>query len=147
MVDVDELRSRYLNLEFARSNFVVPAGNAATLARLAGETRAQYIDPDHPDFEVFPAYLASLSAGRHLPIDFPSLGGIPVDGGKAVACILPVPAGVALNGRTHLHDIYAKSGRSGRMVFLVSRMEIFDQENTLLALSDSRMVIRERGTA
>ncbi len=149
MVDVDELKSKYLNLEFARRDFVVGAENSATLARLAGETRAEYTDPGHPEFEVFPAYLASLSAGRHLPIDFPSLGGLPVDGGKAVTSLFPVPAGVALNGRTHLHDIYAKSGRSGRMVFLVSRMEIFNQANTLLALSDSRMVIREheRGSA
>ena len=108
MVNVDELKSKYLNLEFARSDFFVNAENSATLARLAGETRAEYTDPGHPDFEVFPAYLASLSAGRHLPIDFPSLGGIPVDGGKAVTSLFPVPAGVALNGRTHLHDIYAR---------------------------------------
>lgn len=147
MVDVDELKAKYLHLEFARSNFVVSGDNSATLARLAGETRLQYTEPGHPDFEIFPAYLASLSAGRHLPIDFPSLGGIPVDGGKAVTSILPVPAGVPLKGRTHLHDIYAKSGRSGRMVFLVSRMEISDLADTLLALADSRMVIRERGTA
>jgi len=147
MVDVDELKARYLNLEFARSAFVIDAGSSAVLARLSGEVRPEYTDVSHPAFEVFPAYLASMSAGRHLPIDFPSLGGVPVDGGKAVTSIAPVPAGVPLNGRTHLHDIYAKSGRSGRMIFLVSRMEIFDRADTLLALSDSRMVIRERGEA
>jgi len=85
-----------------------------------------------------------LASGRHLPIDFPALGGLPVDGGKAVTSLQPVPAGVPLNGRTHLHDIYDKSGRSGRMVFLISRMEIYDAAEKLLALADSRMVIRER---
>ena len=52
--------------------------------------------------------------------------------------------GEPLTGRTHLHDIYDKTGRSGRMVFLVSRMEIFDANGTHVATSDSRMVIREK---
>jgi hypothetical protein len=144
MVDIEELKTRYLNLEFARSDFVVDAEKTAVVARISGETRPEYTDTSHPEFEVFPAYIASLSSGRHLPIDFPSLGGIPVDGGKAVTSLRPVPAGVPINGRTHLHDIYDKSGRSGRMIFLVSRMEIYDGSENLLALADSRMVIRER---
>lgn len=147
MVDIEELKRNYLNLEFARRDFIVEAEKSAIVARISGETRPEYTDPSHPAFEVFPAYIASLSSGRHLPIDFPSLGGIPVDGGKAVTSIRPVPADVSLNGRTHLHDIYDKSGRSGRMIFLVSRMEIYDGSETLLALADSRMVIRERSDA
>ena len=70
-----------------------------------------------------------------------------MDGGKAVTCLAAVKPGVPLNGRTHLHDIYAKSGRSGRMIFLVSRMEIRDAEGKHLATSDSHMVIRERQDA
>ena len=95
-VDIDELKSRFLNLEF------------------------------------------------DMPIDFPKLGGIPMDGGKAVTSIGPVRPGQPLTGRTHLHDIYDKSGRSGRMIFMVSRMEIFSAEGEHVATSDSRMVIRER---
>ncbi|MBM4202709.1 MAG: MaoC family dehydratase [Gammaproteobacteria bacterium] len=144
MVDIEALKSKYLNLVFDRRDFTVQAENSATVARISGETRPEYIDPAHAAFEVFPAYIASLSSGRHLPIDFPALGGLPVDGGKAVTSLQPVPAGVPLNGRTHLHDIYDKSGRSGRMVFLISRMEIYDAAEKLLALADSRMVIRER---
>lgn len=147
MVDIEELKSRYLNLEFSRREFSIEAEKSAVVARVSGETRPEYTDPAHPAFEVFPAYIASLSSGRHLPIDFPSLGGIPVDGGKAVTSLHPVPAGATLNGRTHLHDIYDKSGRSGRMIFLVSRMEIYDASEKLLALADSRMVIRERSDA
>jgi acyl dehydratase len=79
-----------------------------------------------------------------MPIDFPKLGGIPMDGGKAVTSIKPVRPGRPLTGKTHLHDIYDKSGRSGRMIFLVSRMELFDEDGEHVATSDSRMVIRER---
>ena len=66
------------------------------------------------------------------------------DGGKAVTCLKPVRPGVPITGRTHLHEIYDKSGRSGRMIFIVTRMEIFDAAGEHLASSDSRMVIRER---
>lgn len=144
MVDVDELKARFLDLEFDTRDFVLDADRLLTVARASGETRPEYLDPARDDFQATPAFVASLAAGRHLPIDFPNLGGLPMDGGKAVTCIAPVKPGVPLTGRTHLHDIYAKSGRSGRMVFVVSRMEIYDPAGTHVATSDSSMVIRER---
>jgi acyl dehydratase len=144
--DIEELKSKFLNLEFDRKDFVLDPEKVATVARKSGEVLPQYCDTGHPDFQAPPAFIASLAAGRHLPIDFPSLGGIPMDGGKAVTCIKPVRTGVPLTGRTHLHDIYDKSGRSGRMIFLVSRMEIFDESGEHLATNDSRMVIRERSS-
>ena len=143
-LEIDELKSKYLNLEFDKKGFVLDPDKVVTVARMSGETLPQFCDRTHPDFQAPPAYIASLAAGRHLPIDFPKLGGIPMDGGKAVTCIKPVRPGKPLTGRTHLHDIYDKSGRSGRMIFLVSRMEIFDADGEHVATSDSRMVIRER---
>ncbi|MFT5804892.1 MAG: hypothetical protein ACI9R8_001942, partial [Candidatus Paceibacteria bacterium] len=50
----------------------------------------------------------------------------------------------SITGRTHLHDIYSKTGRSGRMVFAVSRMEFFDVDGQHLANADSRVVMREK---
>jgi hypothetical protein len=146
MVDIEELKSRFLNLEFDVKGFVLDPDKVAAVARLSGEPRAEFTDPNHPEFQASPAFVASLSAGRHLPIDFPRLGGIPMDGGKAVTCLRPVPVGVPLTGRTHLHEIYDKSGRSGRMIFLVSRMELFDAAGNQLAINDARMVIREKHT-
>ena len=55
-----------------------------------------------------------------------------------------VCAGDTLTYRTTISDIYDKKGRSGRMIFIVSRMELFDETEALLATTDSRMVIRER---
>jgi len=147
MLDIEDLKRRFLDLEFDSLDFVIDPDKALTVARMSGETRPEYTDPKHPGFRTTPAMLASLASGRRLPIHFPELGGIPMDGGKAVTMLKPVKPGARLNGRTHLHDIYAKSGRSGRMVFLVSRMEIRDTEGNHLATSDSHMVIRERPDA
>jgi hypothetical protein len=144
MVDIEALKAQFLNLEFDRKDFVLDAERLVTVARLTGETLPRYTDPSHPDFQAAPAFIATLASGRHLPVDFPSLGGIPMDGGKAVTCLQPVRAGVPLTGRTHLHEIYDKSGRSGRMIFMVSRMEIFDADGSHLATNDSRQVIREK---
>ena len=147
MVDIEELKSRFLNLEFDTTDFEIGVDNALAVARMSGETRPEFTDPDHADFQATPAMLASLASGRHLPLDFPNLGGIPMDGGKAVDCLGPVQPGTRMKGRTHLHDIYAKSGRSGRMIFIVSRMEIYADSGEHLATSDSRMVIREKPEA
>lgn len=144
-MDVQALRAQFLNLEFDVKAFEIDPESMATVARVSGESRAEFLDPEHPGFQATPAFIGSLASGRHLPLDFPNLGGIPMDGGKAVACHRPVRAGKPITGRTHLHDIYDKSGRSGRMVFIVTRMEIFDEAGEHLATSDSRMVIRERG--
>tara|TARA_Y100001934_G_C11577341_1_gene417237 strand:+ start:61 stop:501 length:441 start_codon:yes stop_codon:yes gene_type:complete len=144
MVDIDELKEKYLDLEFDTTGFVVEAGQSAAVAKASGETRPELTDTAHPEFEVCAPILASLASARRLPVDFPALGGISMDGGKAVRSIAPVRAGTQLTGRTHLHEIYAKSGRSGRMVFLVSRMELFDDDGNHLATTDSRQVIREK---
>jgi hypothetical protein len=147
VVDIEDLKARFLNLEFDKTGFEIDPEAALTVARVSGETRAEYTDPEHPDFQATPALIGSLVSGRHLPIDFPKLGGIPMDGGKAVNCHKPVRPGRPISGRTHLHEIYDKNGRSGRMVFIVSRMEIFAADGDHLATSDSRMVIRERPDA
>ena len=60
-----------------------------------------------------------------------------------MTCINPIRPGT-IQGRSRIHDIYTKTGRSGRMVFIVWRMEFYDASETLLAQSDSRQVIRER---
>lgn len=144
MVDLEQLKGEFLNTEFASRDLQIETDNLVTAATASGEGRAEFVDPTHADFQATPAYLCSISSGRHLPIDFPSLGGIPMDGGKAVERFAPVRAEVPLTVKAHLHDIYDKKGRSGRMIFIVVRTELFDDDNTHLANIDSRLVVREK---
>ena len=143
MVDVEDLKSKFLNLEFDTKAFEIDVEKVAAAAKAAGETLPEFTDPEHPEFQVMPAFLASFGSGRRLPIDFPSLGGISMDGGKAVTSHKPVRRDTQLTGKTHLHDIYDKSGRSGQMVFIVARTQLYDPEGTHYATLDSRQVIRE----
>ena len=147
MVDLDELKSQFLNTEFASRDLQLDADKLVTAAKASGETRGEFVDPAEANFQASPAFLCSISSGRHLPIDFPSMGGIPMDGGKAVERFAPVQTNVPLQVKAHLHDIYDKKGRSGRMIFIVVRTELFDAANRHLANIDSRMVVREKPDA
>jgi hypothetical protein len=146
-LDIEPLREQFLNKVFDEQTFVLTPSQIVDYAVACGERSPRYTDPDHPDFQAPPTFPSSFHAGRRLPEGFPSFPGLGMDAGKAVSPIAPLRARVELTGRTHLHDLYVKSGRSGRMTFMVTRMEIFDPEEVLLATADTRIVIRERPEA
>ncbi len=141
--DIEEIREKFLNRDFDEKLFEFKPEVTIEYARLCGETAERFLDENHPDFQAPPTYVASLSGGRTLPVDFPKFG-IGMDAGKGVECIKPIRPGQSLTGKTHIHDVYTKTGRSGRMIFIVSRIEFFDSEGTHVANADSRMVMRER---
>lgn len=143
-LDVDELRSQFLSRVFDEQVFELNARQIVDYATACGELAARYTDPGDPDFQAPPTFPSSFRPTRRLPEDFPTLPGLGMDAGKSVAPRLPIRPGVALTARTHLHDVYAKTGRSGRMTFMVTRMEIYDPDENLLASADTRIVVRER---
>ena len=142
--DIKALRQRFLGREFDEVTFLIDGARFAEYAKVCGETAPRYTDPADADFQAPPTFVSTLVGGRSMPPDFPNLGGMGMDAGKAVEWKAPVRAGATLTGRSHLHDIYTKTGRSGRMVFLVTRMELRDEAGNHVANADTRTVIRER---
>ncbi|MEL0065766.1 MAG: MaoC family dehydratase N-terminal domain-containing protein [Gammaproteobacteria bacterium] len=141
--DIAEVREKYLNLDFDQNDFYVDPEKTVEYARLCGETADRFLNPEDPDFQAPPTWVASLSGRRMLPEDFPRFG-IGMDAGKGVECFSPVRPGTTITGKSHIHDIYAKTGRSGRMVFVVMRIEFYDEAGNHLANADSRSVQREK---
>lgn len=142
-VNLETLREQFLDHEFESKTFEVTAEAIVAFARACGEGAARYLDPNHPDFQASPTFPSSLMSNRQVPLDFPDLGALSMNAGKSMEFRRPVRPGRVV-GRSHLHEIYEKTGRSGRMVFIVSRMEIFDEQDQLLTVSDSRQVFREK---
>ena len=142
-MEIEELREKFLKLNFDVAEFKVDGDDIVGFSLACGETQPRYTDPADPDFQAPPTFPARFHGRRMLPSDLPLGGKIPLDAGKAVMPQRKIRAGTTLVGKSHLHDIYEKSGRSGRMIFLVSRMELFD-EDELVSIVDSRMVVRER---
>ncbi len=144
---IDALRERFLMKDFDEQVYELDAQELADYAVACGELAPRYTDPTHPDFQAPPTFPTSFQPRRRLPEGFPSLPGLGMDAGKAVAPKAPIRPGVKLTARTHLHDLYVKTGRSGRMTFMVTRMEIYDPAGTQLATADTRIVIREKPEA
>lgn len=142
--DIQALRDEFLNLEFDEVTFEIDGERCAEYAKSCGETAPRFTDPGHPDFQAPPTFVSTLVGRRNIPENFPSLGGMGMDAGKLVEWFAPIRAGSTITGRSHLHDIYTKTGRSGRMVFLVTRVELYDEGGTHLANADTRAVIREK---
>ena len=141
--DIAAVREKFLHLDFDEKQFSIVAATTIEYARLCGETAERFLNKDHSDFQAPPTYVACLSGRRSLPKNFPRFG-IGMDAGKGVECLAPVRPDQQIIGKTHLHEIYTKTGRSGRMIFVVTRIEFHDLEGHHLANSDSRMVMREK---
>ena len=146
-LDIEDLKKRFLKVDFDEQTFSVTAAKLVDYAKACGEQAPRYTDPSHPDFQAPPTFPSSFSAGRRLPDGFPNLPGLGMDAGKAVSPKKAIRPDTKLTGRSHIHDIYTKSGRSGRMVFIVLRMDLFDPAGEHLASADTSMVIRERPDA
>lgn len=142
--DIQDLKDRFLNREFDEVNFEIDGARFAEYAKVCGETAPKFTDPADADFQAPPTFVSTLVGGRSMPPDFPNLGGMGMDAGKLVEWKAAIRDQATLTGRSHLHDIYTKTGRSGRMVFLVTRMELYDSDGTHVANADTRTVIRER---
>lgn len=143
-MEVEELRARYLKQTFDEREFEVDADDIVDFSLACGETLPRYTDKRAPDFQAPPTFAARFHGRRMLPPDLPLEGHIPLDAGKAVMPRKAIRAGEKLVGRSYLNEIYEKTGRSGRMVFLVSRMELYDEQGEVASVVDSRMVVRER---
>ena len=143
-LDVEALRAEFLNVVFDEFEVVLEADKLADYAKSCGETAAKFIDPNDPDFQAPPTIGSSFNPKRRNPEGFPTIKGLGMDAGKAVHPIKPMRPGEPITVRTHMHDIYTKSGRSGRMVFFVHRLEFSDTSGELLGSADTSVVIREK---
>lgn len=143
-LDIEALRAEFLNVVYDEYEFVLDAQHLADYAASCGERARKFTDPSDPDFQAPPTIGSSLQPKQRMPDGFPTFKGLGMDAGKAVAPDKPMRAGVPITARTHMHDIYTKTGRSGRMVFFVIRMEFSDTDHTLLGSADTSVVIREK---
>ena len=142
-MSVAELRERFLGTVFDSVEVEARGEDMREFARACGETEPRYTDPDDPDFQAPVTFATKYHGARMLPGDFPDFDQVAmIDAGKAVTWHAPIRPDEPLTGRSHIHDIYEKTGRSGLMLFLVHRMEFRNQENELTSVVDWRLILR-----
>jgi len=64
------------------------------------------------------------------------------DAGKDIQFGEPIRAGDVIHMSSVLHEVYEKTGRTGSMVFIVSRQSMTNQRGEMVAVIDSRFMLR-----
>lgn len=138
-----ELKHQFTGYVFDEIELDVEPESLVGFATACGETQPRFTDPAHPDFQGVPNYLTRIHGSRAMPEDFPVEMNRCFDAGKSVAFHAPVRPGDKIEGRSEIADIFEKSGRSGSMLFIVHRMNFYNQNGLHLATVDWRLVQRE----
>lgn len=144
-VEIQDVKREWVGVQFDHLDFRIDQQRMVDWAEACGETDPRFIDPDHPDFQAHPTFVAHFGARKMVPDGFPELGnGRGMDGGKSVELHRPIRAGDVLGSTSEIADVYEKTGRSGTMIFIVHRMNFTNQHGEPVATVDWRM-IRESG--
>ena len=141
-MDVASLKEEFVGHEFDEVEFDVRAEALSEYAAARGETADYYLDPEHPQLRAVTNYTTRYHGRRSLPEGFPIKMHASFDAGKSVQFLGDIHPGDKLIARSHIHDIYEKTGRSGGMLFIVHRMEFSTQANEPVSIVDWRMVVR-----
>ena len=140
-LDLNELRDRWIGVEFDWATFEMDTTQMLAWAQACGEVDPRFIDPEHEDFQAHPGFTTHCMSGRLFPENFPQIGGgFGIDGGKRVDAHAAIRAGDTLTATTTIADIFDKTGRSGTMIFIVQRMEFRNQSDTLVSTVDWKMI-------
>ena len=129
--------------EFDHSVFPpVTAEQIVAYARACGETDPRWTQPG-PRLVAPPTFALSLRGRHFMPKHMPtSLGQHMFDAGKDVEVGEPVVPGDVLTSISTVHDVYEKTGRSGRMTFVVFRTTVTNQRQETVAAVDQKMMFR-----
>lgn len=120
----------------------VTAEQIVAYADACGESDARWATPG-PDLVAPPTFALSLRGKHFMPKHMPAnLGRHMFDAGKDIEIGVPVVAGDVLTATSTVHDVYEKTGRSGRMTFVVFRTTVCNQRNETVAVVDQKMMFR-----
>ena len=142
-MDVETLKADWVGLEFDVVDFEMSRDEMLAWAETCGETDSRFIDPEDPDFQAPTTFTSKFVGRRAFPEGFPKIGRGPgFDAGKRVENHHPVRPGDVLTARSHIADIYTKTGRSGPMLFIVHRMSFSNQKGERVSVVDWRRVLQ-----
>ncbi|MBJ18635.1 MAG: MaoC family dehydratase [bacterium] len=142
-MNAEELKARFTGYVFDEIELHAKTGSLVDFATACGETLPRFTDPEDADFQAVPNYLTRIHGTRAMPEDFPVDMHRCFDAGKSVEFHAPVRPGDKIQGRSEIADIFEKSGRSGSMLFIVHRMNFYNEGGAPLATVDWRLVQRE----
>ena len=135
-----------LGVEHPIGSFRVSREMITEFARSTGETKSIYLgDTDKPDDLVAPPTICNIFVnGVSRPDIKLEFGDVSFFAGQSIECKKDVRPGDTLNASTRLDNVYAKTGRSGKMIFAVWQTTFKNQNCETVALVNESFVRRNR---
>ena len=119
-------------------------------AHSTGETNPLYFDEEagqqseHGSVIAPPTFCNMFVSGVTRPDINLEFGEVSLFAGQAIECVGAVKPGDTLFAKTRLKEVYAKTGRSGKMVFQVWETSFANQSGDTVALVQESFVTRNR---
>ena len=119
-------------------------------ARSTGETNPLYFDEaagresEYGDIIAPPTFCNMFVSGVTRPDIRLEFGDVSLFAGQAIECVGAVKPGDTLSAKTRLKEVYAKTGRSGKMVFQVWETSFANQDGDDVARVQESFVRRNR---
>ena len=137
---VFEYDASVIGIEEEVGTITVDAETVGRYCELMGETNPRYTEQGF----VPPSVLQRLRfrGGPDPKVKFGNTG---FHAGSRMELLKPVKVGQTLTGWAQAKEVYAKTGRTGTMVFQVSRLTYRDEDGEEVAHSDQLMVRRQVG--
>ena len=145
---VVEFDRSVLGQEIDGGTFEIDGAKLQAFAEAVGETNPIYSSEEaakaagYDSIIAPPAFLNTLIIGSGRPDPKVDFGTLTFHSGQALEVYCPVKAGDTIRAVTSLEDIYAKTGRSGTMVFIVWKTTLINQEDAQVAVARESFVRR-----
>jgi acyl dehydratase len=149
---VIEFDRSILDKEFVLGTFDVTEGMITAFAQAVGETSRQYIDPqaanDTPSGGLIaPPIFYDMFRADQIPDPKVKFGKVAFNAGQRCEFYAPIRPGDTITMKTRITDVYEKTGRTGKMVFIVRETAYENQRGERVALVEQSQVRRESGAA
>ncbi len=137
-----------LGVEHPVGTFRVTREMMLAFSRSTGETSPAYVGDgsSFDDIVAPPTFCNVFTSGVTRPDIKLEFGDIGLFAGQSIEPRIPVAPGDTLTATTKLKDVYAKTGRSGTMVFAVWQTSFANQKGETVALVEESFVRRNRRT-
>lgn len=147
-IDAIDFDRSVIGVEVEVGTHEVDRDRIVSYALAVGETNPLYLDEEVAKNGPYGTIIApplfynmlNLGSGLDPKVNFGNSG---FDGGQHVEFFEPIRAGDTISAKTQVADVYAKTGRTGTMVFTVRRTTFTNQNSEKTIVMDRINVRRE----
>lgn len=140
-----------LGVEHHIGTFPITTDMLLAFAKATGETHPLYSDAayaaasEHGALLAPPTFNNIFVEGFRRPDIQLAFGDMTLFANQAIEPLAPIKAGDTVEAKTKLKDVYAKTGRSGPMVFIMWETRFINQHGATVLLVQDSFVRRQRG--